>query len=518
MELTKKNVQMLRRKNRAENQLSFDEDYNVPDHRPDVGRIIQKKGEILVQEVQVSEGKALVRGSFRFWVLYVSDTPNRSIASLEGSIPIEETLFFKEVSNGDRVCLKWEIDDLTIHLIHSRKMNIKAIVEFYGVVEEVENISLPTGILKQEEISTKMKNIRILTLGIHKKDTLRKKEEIAIISNKPNIRQILWKEIQVQGVEVRAGEGKVAVKGMMVVFVLFEGDDENNSVHWTEERIPFVEELPCSGSTMDMIPYLDAVVIQTNMEIKPDADGEERVFQAEAVLELDLKLYQEETNGILLDAYTPKVQCIPKRKNTILEQLLIKNDARCRVGERIQVMEGQNKILQLCYSTGKVKVDATNLVENGIQVEGIVPVRVLCSVSDDDMPFTAVETTIPFSHVIQAEKIGEDCKYQVQAEVEELHVTMLDGSEMEMKAVIHLDTLVVRQWEEPLIQEITQEPLNLEKMEQMPGIVCYIVQPEDSLWDIAKKFYTTVESIQEINGLQEEPSPSDALLVVKKVH
>ena len=29
----------------------------------------------------------------------------------------------------------------------------------------------------------------------------------------------------------------------------------------------------------------------------------------------------------------------------------------------------------------------------------------------------------------------------------------------------------------------------------MPGITVYIVKPGDTLWDIAKKFYTTVEEI-----------------------
>lgn len=52
----------------------------------------------------------------------------------------------------------------------------------------------------------------------------------------------------------------------------------------------------------------------------------------------------------------------------------------------------------------------------------------------------------------------------------------------------------------------------------MPGVVGYRVQPEDTLWDIAKKFYTTMDSIRELNDLsQDEPEPYDTLLIVKKV-
>ena len=43
MELMKKNLLMLQKKSEAVNQLTFDEDYNVPDTRPDISSMIQKK-------------------------------------------------------------------------------------------------------------------------------------------------------------------------------------------------------------------------------------------------------------------------------------------------------------------------------------------------------------------------------------------------------------------------------------------------------------------------------------------
>ena len=42
--------------------------------------------------------------------------------------------------------------------------------------------------------------------------------------------------------------------------------------------------------------------------------------------------------------------------------------------------------------------------------------------------------------------------------------------------------------EEEIISEIREEELDMEKLQNMPGIVCYLVQPGDTLWDIAKRF------------------------------
>ena len=47
MELKKEDIQMLKVKSHAVSQVTFDEDYNVPDVKPDIGRMIQNKGEVL---------------------------------------------------------------------------------------------------------------------------------------------------------------------------------------------------------------------------------------------------------------------------------------------------------------------------------------------------------------------------------------------------------------------------------------------------------------------------------------
>ena len=87
------------------------------------------------------------------------------------------------------MCLKWEIEDLSLHLIHSRKLNIKAVVTFYAMVDELAGIRLPVE-LSDPSVSVRKKSMSLLSLAIHKKDTLREKEEITLASNKPNIAEL----------------------------------------------------------------------------------------------------------------------------------------------------------------------------------------------------------------------------------------------------------------------------------------------------------------------------------------
>lgn len=318
--------------------------------------------------------------------------------------------------------------------------------------------------------------------------------------------------------DLRPDSNGVKARGELAVFVLYVGDDEGNPLQWLEYSLPFTGEVECTGCTEELIPNIETSVMHQGLEVKPDADGEERVIQVDVVLELDMKLYREVEHDLILDVYSPLKECIPRGKEEILESLLVRNLSKCRVTDRVEVKETQGKILQICHSIGKVKIDKTKIVENGIQAEGIVHMKILYIIGNDDMPFYSMEAMIPFSHVVEAQGIQSDCSYCLKVDLEQLSTTMVDSNELEVKATVGLNVLVFCRNKEFIIDKVEEQPLDMKKIQSMPGITVYMVKPEDTLWDIAKRFYTTVEEISAVNGLAgEEIRQGQPLVLVKKV-
>ena len=71
---------------------------------------------------------------------------------------------------------------------------------------------------------------------------------------------------------------------------------------------------------------------------------------------------------------------------------------------------------------------------------------------------------------------------------------------------------------ETVITGVKEEPLDLKALRALPGIAGYIVQEGDSLWDIAKKFHTTMGNIITTNELPgEQIKAGQRLLLVKEV-
>lgn len=517
MELMRTNVRMMRREKEAVSQVTFDEDYNVPDSRPDVGRIIQYKGKVLVEEVKASEARVLITGSLNFQVLYVEDAGEGRICSLDGKVPIEESMNLDGIESGDKICLKWDMEDLNLHLIHSRKLNVRALVTFEAAKEQAEEVGITTD-LKCEGVSLKKKKLPILGLHVHNRDTMRIREEFNLASNKPDIHEILWDTVDVRGMDVRAEEGKAVVKGELFVFVLYQDSNGSDTLEWLEYSLPFQKEIMCENCTQDMVPDMDLTLLSSTLSVKPDADGEERVIQADIVLEMDLKMYREELLELLQDIYHPGKEYVSAATPQILRQLLVKNYAKCRVNDRISLENRSGKILQVCHSDGEVRVDDSRVVENGVAVDGIVQVKILYITGDDDMPFYSAEAAVPFSQVIEAPGIGADCIWNLHTDLEQLSTAMVDGNEIEIKALVNLNVLVLRETNEPIIDSVEERELNMEKLKMMPGIVGYVVKQGDTLWDIAKRFYTSVEVIKAVNNLtSDEIHPKDTLILVKNV-
>ena len=95
---------------------------------------------------------------------------------------------------------------------------------------------------------------------------------------------------------------------------------------------------------------------------------------------------------------------------------------------------------------------------------------------------------------------------------------MLDSDEIEVKATMNLNTIVFDKITEQIITDVEVNDIDLDKLQSIPGIIGYVVKPGDSLWKIAKKYYTTVDNILGINDMEDDRiKEGDKLIIMKKV-
>ncbi len=518
MDLAKKYIHMNREKGKAITQITLDDDFNVPDMKPDMIRIILDKGELKLDETTITQDHVWLKGVLKFSLLYRSDQEEGKINTMNGEIPFQESLAIDGANEYDTAKLKWEMEDLSIGIINSRKLSVKALVVLKAVIDEVYDEELIIGVDQEGGVQILDQTLSSMALFLSKKDTFRFKEEILLPSNKPNIRQILWKSVQLRGVEMRLVDQQLNIKGEALVFVLYEGEDEDEHLQWMETALPFTGVIDCSGCTEDMISDVSYDVSAIELEAKPDYDGEERMLHLEVVLDLEVQIYTEEENQIVADLYAVNEKLTPVYEDAVFEKLLLKNSSKCKISEKMSIDKNQESMLQICASEGYAVAEQAEIVDGGIQVEGTLQVTILYVTADDRMPIASMRDILPFHYLIEVPGINKDCRYHLQTGIDQLTTVMSDSTQVEVKAVLNLNCIVFEQQEMKKITEVEQSPLNMEELQESPGIIGYIVKEGDQLWDIAKENFTTISEIVKTNQLSSEQiRGGDKILIIKTV-
>lgn len=518
MELIKKNIHMNKLKCKSSLQLTLDDDFNVPDIKPDIDQIIKEHGEVKITDIKAMNGKLLVKGALGFNVLYLSEEDHRPIHNISGEILFDEVINMEVTCADDDPIVKWELEDLTTGLINSRKLSVKSIVRLNVAVEDMYDEETAIMVEGPEDVQYISKKIEITDVSINKKDTYRVKDEIILPTNKGNLSEILYQDIHLNNVEVRLLEDKFSIKGELPLFILYSSNDEENPIEYYETEVPFSGTIDCNGCNEDMIEDVTFCISNMSLEIKPDADGEERVIDLEVILDMNIKVYQIEEPEILSDVYSPSKEITPIIKVASYENLVVKNNSKYRISDRVRVPERQPKILQICHANGVIKIDDIVPIGTELQVEGIIEVSILYISEDDRRPLNALTGAIPFTQLIEVKGMKSGSNFDVKPNIDQISVMMLDSEEIEVKATMNLNTIVFDKITESIITDIDVADIDLDKLQAMPGIIGYIVKPTDTLWKIAKRYYTTVDTIMSINDLESDAiKEGDKLIIMKKV-
>lgn len=523
MELRKIKLHSCQKKGRAVNQITLDDDYNVPDYRPDIVKVLKEKGELIFEEITPAAGAVWMKGKLVFKVLYRSDQETGKISSLKGEIPFQEKLNIEGLTEYDKVRAEGIIDDLSIGVIHSRKLSVRALLVLKveaGIELEREICS---GVAEECNCEQQRRTTDALQLIYAKKDFCRQKNEFVLPSSKPNVQEILWKSIEIRNVNSYLGTEGIKLSGEVLVSLLYSEEEETDRIQWYETVLPLECSVACDvGAAVEkdseIIYKIMVQPVSKELEVKPDYDGEERMLVMELGLNLDIRIWREDEVEVLEDLYSLEKQLLPVRENVVLESLLVKNDSQCRLAEHIELEETQEKILQICSCEGEVHLEKTELRKNGMYAEGVLVVELLYITTDDKMPLGVLKQIYPFEQLIEMPETEGQLMTELECGLNQLSAVMLDQEHVEIKAVIGLELLALGEEQIANINEVKEEPLDLEELRKKPGLIGYIAKDGDMLWSIAKENHTTVEEIMRNNNKKDERlERGERILVVKSV-
>ncbi|MEG0590120.1 MAG: DUF3794 domain-containing protein [Lachnospiraceae bacterium] len=514
MELIKKPIRLNQIGKKIVDQFRIDEDCNVPDVKPDVSRIVLSEGRIQIEEMKPVENYLKVIGKLYYQMLYVTGEGEPKLAALEGKHPFEEMVYVEEGTQESYVVKNTRVE-FTTTMIHSRKLSIKAMIELELASQELTQEDITVDVEGNMPLYKKKKPMELLQIHTSKKDTYRMKEELAIPGTKETIGTLLWTDITKRKLDTKLGTEELLLSGELLAFVFYESGD--GKIDWVEQSVPFEGRIECGGAQETMYHHAYASLQDISVEPRMDEDGELRTLGIEGTLELQIAIYEEERMELLEDVYSLEQQCILETKDVAYEELVMQNHSKCKVVEQLSLPELKEDILQICHNSGKLQIERMEIVAEGIQIEGVMHICFLYVKANDEVPFETWQGMVPFSYLMESNETCKELRYDITNSLEQLSVTLLGSNEVEVKAVLAFHSFLRKPVQTKVITNVTTESYSMEEIEKRPGIIGYLVKEGDELWDLAKRYCTTVEGIMDINGLTEaDVKEGERILIFKE--
>ena len=517
MEIKMQSIHMNKVKCRNALRLTVDDDVNVPDNKPDVRTVIWEKGNVRLNEKKLSGGRVYVKGVLGYHVLYLSEDGERPVQSIRGELNFEESLELPEACMGDTITIRAEAEEFEVGLIHSRKLAIRALLGIMVQAEELHDVRAAVALQEAPAVHTKTRVIPVTSVVADQKDIARLREELFLPSGKDSVAELLYWELELRNPEARAREEALEIKGELSLFALWRSDREDGALESHETTLPFKTEFEISGCREGLIEDVAFRLTNENVSVKADEDEEERLLEVEAVLEAEMKLYEESEMELLSDLYATDCIVTPILQEEEYENILLKNDSRMRISERLPLPEGMPEILQVCRGSVEMKPDVCVREGESLKLSGTLEVKLLYISEEDDRPLHAYRTELPFSHQIEVRGLTPESTYDVRCFVAESSFGTVRSGEAELKAELAFSVLAMENRREEMIVDTERAEFDANRLEEMPSMVGYTVKNEETLWDIAKRYCTAPEDVIRLTEHNGEVREGDILLIVKEI-
>lgn len=517
MEIKKTNVHIEQVKECISSQFVLEQDINLSETRPDIAAICMRRAQLVVEEIRPYTDVVQVKGNLEYSLLYGTEGDGCRLERLEGALPFEETIHMQGVSAGDVVKAEAKVEDFSVSVINSRKLSVQSVITVNICTKEFSSVEFPTDMEGLDRYEYRQVNSDVTQLVLSKNDIFRIKQEKKLSGEYPNIHNVLWQNARIQDLDTRPMADKLMIQGELCLFVLYECEGEKHDIRFYENTIPFSGSLECNGLDSDMTADARWKMSSFQLAVKPDEDGEERVLQLDVNLQLEIKAYKELQLRYISDLYSVNSQVFLETERKNVPRLLSKVTGKHKMVEQIDTGIIPGTILQLLHSEGDVHVDHVESTQQGISVSGGVGLQVLCVTGDDLQPYETIEKNLGYTYMLECGDMRNVPIPEVTAELEKLDVTLADDGKVQVKAVISFYMIAFGSEEVNLVKAITEKEIDRESLMALPGMAIYVTGKGDTLWDIGKKYYISVDTLQQINELESrELSEGQKLLVMKQ--
>lgn len=213
----------------------------VPDYCPDVARLIDTDGTLLLRACELTEGRATVSGAVRVTVLYLAEGERRARA-LQCTLPVEAAFDMPPGGRCTAARLEGQVEACQARLLNPRKLRVTATLTLALTPCRPLSAQLCTGVADAQEhgVQTLVRTQETSLLCAVQEKEFSFTDELTLPGSGP-ARELLRHRLRTRLTEGRCVSGKLIVKGVVCAELLYLSESE--TVESVSAQLPFSQVL-----------------------------------------------------------------------------------------------------------------------------------------------------------------------------------------------------------------------------------------------------------------------------------
>lgn len=351
--------------------------------------------------------------------------------------------------------------------------------------------------------------VEYMAKKIIKEKNITVSDEIELGESKPSVISIVNADVKLSESESKVIANKLVVKGEAAVKLLYTCEGGIESMSFT---LPYSQIIDMEGLDESYTVSVNTRCLMQDITVAADSKGDNKIIRAELRLAVNCFAYKTITVELVTDLYSTAYLCEHACSELAIEQPPHSISETLR--NTVVLKNDENEISKV-YD---VRCDTKNLnvridrERKLICVSGMLVITALVQ-GDGEMP-SSIEKESAFEHEISCDRITEKSQADIHIPSVECVYTLTDTDGISVKA----DVKICGELFSPeFIRAVTD--VNVDDSVKITrdgdyALKLYYGVKDENVWNIAKKYCTSVKAVIEENSLDGECLSCDGMLLI----
>ncbi len=340
------------------------------------------------------------------------------------------------------------------------------------------------------------------------------KEDITLSVRLPQIDRLLCCQASPVLQQVNCDHDQILIQGTLAVNLIYACADEFEPVAQIADSIEFSKIITASG----VQPGDDAILTLSAEDciftVEKNEEGEARIVSLEGVLAASATAYRTEETEVVTDAYSSvnELDIMRQRLTLNSETALFRSRQSARISA--QMPAGNPPMARISAVIVSPCVEEVIPKNGGAVINGTAGVQVLYIASESG-DFAAFSTVSEFSFTIDEPDFTPDMAVFADVRPEQIQAVLTGMNECELHLTLAVSLAGFRSENLSVLTELSEAGA---REESDCGICIYIMQKDDTLWDVGKELGVSTEMLRQLNPeAGERPAAGTRLTVYRQI-